>query len=48
MSIKEWFNKQEIRVAMLVVLLVLSAYGVGYIMGYDSSRPPIVIESANP
>jgi len=48
MSIKEWSKKKEVQIAALVFLLVLCAYGVGYIMGNDSSRAPIVIEKANP
>lgn len=44
MSMQEWLKKKEIVAAILVFLLVLCAYGIGYIMGHDSSRAPIVIE----
>lgn len=47
MSIKESFKKKEIQIAGMVFLLVLCAYGIGYIMGHDSSRAPIIIENTN-
>lgn len=47
MSIKEWSKKKEVQIAILVFLLIFCAYGIGYIVGYDSSRAPIVIENAN-
>ena len=47
MSIREWSKKKDVRIAILVFLLVFCAYGIGYIMGYDASRAPIVIENAN-
>ncbi|MCR4260892.1 MAG: hypothetical protein NUV96_00920 [Candidatus Colwellbacteria bacterium] len=48
MSIKELSKKREVRIAILVFLLVLCAYGIGYIMGRDSNRAPIVIENVTP
>lgn len=48
MSIRSLFGKKEVQIAAVVFLLVLCAYGIGYLMGYDSSRAPIVIEKIAP
>ncbi|MEX2054373.1 MAG: hypothetical protein WD883_02430 [Candidatus Colwellbacteria bacterium] len=44
---KKLFKKPEFKLALLVSLIVLCAYGIGYIMGYDSSRAPIIIEKVS-
>lgn len=48
MSMKSWIKRKDIQIFILVTLLVLAAYALGYIMGHDSSRAPIVIENASP
>ncbi|MDP3953636.1 MAG: hypothetical protein Q8P99_02350 [bacterium] len=45
---KKIFQKAEFKIALLVFLAVLAAYGVGYIMGSDFNRAPIIIEKASP
>ncbi len=48
MSMKKLIQSTRFKVALLVFLAVLCAYGLGYIMGSDSSRPDIIIEKVTP
>jgi len=45
---KKLFKDPKVQLAILIFLIVLCAYAIGFIMGSDSGRAPIVIEKVNP
>ena len=44
MSIKNFIQKPAFKIATFVFLAVALAFAIGYMTGYDNSRPDIVIE----
>ncbi|MEK7554457.1 MAG: hypothetical protein AAB518_00515 [Patescibacteria group bacterium] len=45
-KIKSWFHehKREVVLFLFIFLVSTISFGVGYLMGLDQSRAPIVIE----
>ncbi len=48
MSIKKLINSPGARVAIFVFLTTLLAFGLGYLLGSEINRAPIVIEQVSP
>ena len=44
MSIKEVLKKRASLIAIFIFLVTSLAFGLGYLMGYQGNRAPIVIE----
>ncbi|MDD5710717.1 MAG: hypothetical protein PHV43_01275 [Candidatus Colwellbacteria bacterium] len=47
MSIKELIKKQSFLMGLSIFLLVLLAFGLGYLAGLNFDHAPIIIEKAS-
>jgi hypothetical protein len=45
-QVKFWLNKPEVKAGILIFLMALLIFGIGYLLGRDWTVAPIIIEKA--